>query len=229
MVSAQQGDSSGGQLEKLWKYLHDEVFRASTDSDPRITLFNPYNQTHPDLDLTCGDQIRRQNLQNYLQSFQETPTNLILGEAPGWRGCRFSGVPFTSETQILSGTLPFPGMQSSRNERPYAEASATIFWRVMCPHHPQFLVWNCLPFHPYQRGKPLSNRSPKRTEIRAYLHLLEGFIEILSPTRVIAVGASAQFALAEVNVDAQRVRHPSHGGSREFQAGIEELFNPHKA
>jgi hypothetical protein len=119
-------------------------------------------------------------------------------------------------------------MQSSKNERPYAEASATIFWRVMYLHHAQFLVWNCLPFHPYQHGKLLSNRSPKRTEIRAYLHLLEGFIEILSPTRVIAVGASAQFALAEVNVDAQRVRHPSHGGSREFQAGIDALFNPDK-
>ena len=46
----------------------------------------------------------------------ETPI-LLVGEAPGYRGTRVSGIPFTSERQ-LTGTGP-------------AEATATIVHRVL--------------------------------------------------------------------------------------------------
>ena len=170
-------------------------------------------------------EIRRQNLHNYLSSFSEKPSTLMLGEAPGWRGCRFTGVPFTSENIQIQKTLPFEGCPTSQGEQPYAEASATIFWRVMRKYHPSFFIWNCLPLHPHQPGNPLSNRRPGTTELRCHFALLEEMIGILSPIRVIAVGRCAQKALKELEIPCLHVRHPSHGGAREFQDGLERIMS----
>jgi len=49
-------------------------------------------------------QIRRENLQLYLEKMQKlNPSFLLLGEAPGYRGCRLTGIPFSSE-RILEKT-----------------------------------------------------------------------------------------------------------------------------
>ena len=47
-------------------------------------------------------KIRRQNLYIYLNFMQNLPTSVLLvGEAPGHRGCKLTGIPFTSEKILM--------------------------------------------------------------------------------------------------------------------------------
>ena len=88
--------------------------KKSTDE-----LFNQYNDKDVDLkyDKPDGASIRRDDLLNYLKSIRNWDSiDMIVGEAEGKNGMRFSGVPFASEMQLLSGKLPFKGEQSSLGE-----------------------------------------------------------------------------------------------------------------
>lgn len=212
-------------LQPIWEWLEREVFSLpGTPAGPK-PCFNPYLGVDPTVDRPDADRIRRENLRGYLESFTHWPEYLVIGEAPGWRGCRFSGVPFTSEVQ-LSGELPFCAAPSCLGDRPHAEAAATIFWQVMKGYHPRFMVWNCLSLHPHRIGQPLSNRTPTADEIRSAAEALSGLIALLQPCRVIAVGKSAQTALKHLGLAGAAVRHPGHGGSKAFAAGMRAVFGP---
>ena len=61
-------------------------------------LFNPYSGHSP------ASQARKQNLTLYLQTMMaRQPSVLLVGEAPGHRGCRRTGIPFVSEQVLLAG------------------------------------------------------------------------------------------------------------------------------
>jgi uracil-DNA glycosylase family 4 len=192
-------------LDPFWSFLEETVFSAPSVLEGNMPLFNPYHDTNPDYDLPEAAAIRRENLFSFLASLPEKPPVLLVGEAPGWHGCRFSGIPFTSEAQLSRG-------------------SATIFWQALGAHHPQFFVWSSVPFHPYLSGQPLSNRTPSRQELQSFLPLLAKMNRILSPKLVLAVGRQAQQALSWLDIPAVAVRHPSHGGAVEFKGGIEEAL-----
>jgi uracil-DNA glycosylase len=137
--------------------------------------------------------LRRRRLREYLDSRAEAPF-LLVGEAPGYRGARVSGIPFTSERQ-LTGAGP-------------AEATATIVHAVLAELgiEAQVLLWNVVPTHP---GTETSNRRPSRVEIEAGLPFAR---RLARDRRVIAVGRLAESALG-----APYVRHPSHGGAAPFR------------
>jgi hypothetical protein len=61
--------------------------------------------------------------------------------------------------------------------------------------HSDFLVWNCVPFHPHQEGRILSVRTPDTGEIRRFLNHLESLDRLLRPERIIAIGRRAEQAL----------------------------------
>src|SRR3982750_306430 len=63
-----------------------------------------------------GAARRRARLAAYLEARADAPL-LLVGEAPGYRGARVSGIPFTSERQ-LTGAGP-------------AEATATLVHRLL--------------------------------------------------------------------------------------------------
>ena len=140
--------------------------------------------------------LLRSRLGRYLERRAEASL-VLVGEAPGYRGARVSGIPFTSERQ-LTGSGP-------------AEATATIVHRVLAELDlgDDVLLWNVVPTHP---GTAASNRTPTRREVAAG----RWFVEHLAEGRtLVAVGRIAARALG---VDA--IRHPSHGGAREFRAGL---------
>lgn len=147
----------------------------------------------------AGSELRRARLVAYLERRADA-RHLLVGEAAGYRGARVSGVPFTSERQ-LSGTGP-------------AEATATIVHRTLAELdlEDDVLLWNVVPTHPHQPGVPGSNRRPTAREVREAMRFL---VELAAGRRTIAVGRLAHSVLG-----GRYVRHPSHGGSASFRAGL---------
>ena len=150
-----------------------------------------------------GAEIRRSRLLTYLRGHETAPL-LLVGEAPGYRGARVSGIPFTSERQ-LTGNGP-------------AEATATIVHRTIAQLDVEgdVLLWNVVPTHPHEPGRPDTNRRPSRVEVQTSSRFLEA---VTRGRRVVAVGRIAQ----EVT-GAPYVRHPSHGGAGDFRRDLEALL-----
>jgi uracil-DNA glycosylase len=146
-------------------------------------------------DGTRSNLLRRR-LACYLAAHADAPI-LLVGEAPGYRGARVSGLPFTSERQ-LTGTGP-------------AEATATIVRATLreLDLDAEVLCWNVVPTHP---GTASSNRPPTRAEVEAGRRFLD---RLARRRRVVAVGR-----LAERVTGAPYVRHPSHGGASAFRENL---------
>lgn len=199
-------------LTALADFFQEKLFPIPSSE----SLLNPYSYSHPSTDLPNAAATRQRNLLNYLNHFEAKPRYLIVGEAPGPWGCRFSGVPFTSERQFAHGELPFTGESTSIHNPPVAERSATIFWETLKPHHQRFLVWNSIPLLPHKPGEPQHLRPPKMSEIREYLFILAFILAQLQPETVMAIGRRAEKALSFLQQPCTYVRHPSHGGKSEF-------------
>jgi uracil-DNA glycosylase len=186
-------------------------------------LTNHYSSNDPRLDLPDGAAIRRKNLRNYLQYFLNNPPRLIiLGEAPGYRGCRFSGMVFTSEFTLLNHSFFSGGAfaRSSCKPKPWKEASASIVWETLDKLGEPALLWATLPFHPHRLGEPLSNRTPTRAEQLAGFEFFIQLRKIFPEPKIVAAGRIASNSLTGANIPHFPVRHPSHGGKMEFQSGV---------
>lgn len=199
--------------------LQADVFPlASTDR-----LFNQYGDRDDTLDLPNAQQIRRDNLKAYLSAYDVLPDVLLIAEAPGPWGCRFSGVPITSEAQLLDADFPIHGARSSSTGDPLTEYCANIHWRVLTPFFPHFLTWNAVPFHPHKEDA-LSIRTPTRREIDAFTNVVRCFVNVIRPSHVVAVGRKAERSLDRVGTDYTYVRHPSQGGARLFAEGVARVL-----
>lgn len=206
-------------LPTVWDLFETHLFPTSSTDE----LFNPYRDRHAPLDVAGAPARRRDNLRAYLRCFNDAPPLFLLLEAPGPWGCRFTGVPITSEAQLVDPDFPIEGTPTRRQDEPTPEYSASIFWRVLQPHFPHFFVWNSLPLHPHDADDPLSIRTPRRTEVRAWNDLLRDLLDALDPDRTIGVGRKGERALTEVGADPTYVRHPSQGGAKKFESGMEAI------
>lgn len=193
-------------------------------------LFNPYAVQVANPQLTLANAIRRENLLLFL-SYHVTncPRLMLVGEAPGYRGCRLTGVPFTSEAIILDQrTTPFGAeagfRKTAERETIVKEATATMVWSALAGRRPLPLLWNALPFHPHDLTQPDSNRRPTRQELVLGAPFLVEMMEIFRPQVVVAIGRSAEGSLAYAGVGRfQRLRHPSHGGKKAFFEGLARI------
>jgi uracil-DNA glycosylase len=115
---------------------------------------------------------------------------VLVGEAPGRRGARWTGVPFTS-SHLLTGS-------GSK------EATATVVQRVLAELgcESDVLLWNASMLY------PPGNRDPRRAELDACAPVLE---RVCRGRDVLAVGRHAQRVTG-----APYLRHPSHGGAIRF-------------
>lgn len=192
----------------------------------------PANVCNPYAPGSEHNAIRRANLRLYLQQVEDfRPRLLLVGEAPGYRGCRLTGVPFSSERILLEGIEELGLFGACRGYRktgetaaPAREQSASIVWGAMREYNVVPLAWNAFPFHPHLPGNEASNRPPSRRELQVGEYFLKALLELFEVETVIAVGNQAGQALARLGVPAHRVRHPSHGGKKLFLQGCREVL-----
>lgn len=169
------------------------------------------------------------NLRTYLSLLMSFPYSghLLVGEAPGYRGCAQCGIPFTSQRVINERSHPFIAalrqkVKLSGNE---TEVTATKVWNQLEGKKTVPAFWNTFPFHPWMGGDPKKNRAPTHLETAIGLDYLEMVIQILRPHTLVAVGGVASGILRGryASLEFQEFSHPSMRGYPGFLAGFEKL------
>ena len=209
------------QIEAL---IHD-LSRAEVAED----AFNEYAPGD------VNNARRRDNLRRYLQVMAaRKPATLLVLEAPGYRGCRLTGVPVTSRKILLEGApalrifgadAGFSDVTDAGFERVYGEQSATILWGTLADLGTLPFIWNTFPFHPHKREQPLSNRKPRTAEVKLGAVFLRQIMQEWQFEQVIAVGNVAHQTLQAEGFVCAKVRHPAHGGKNDFVAGLNALLS----
>lgn len=210
---------------------------------PSGAVFNPWWEVDEQNDVGGNaPAIRRRQLRAYMQKRMGKAKLALIGEAVGYRGGHFSGIPMTSE-RILFGRSNrvrmksdeiFSAVKPRRTGKPekcpdgFSEPTATIVWVALLRlglKRDQFVLWNAFPWHSFDQHRGmLSNRTPNESERAAGLRVLKAFLELFSCHQVVALGKIAAGQLQKLGVNAHCVRHPASGGARLFRAQIAEIL-----
>jgi hypothetical protein len=214
------------QLDKFLRLL-----KAS----PSGAVFNPWWEVDRENDIgRIAPIIRRQQLRAYLQERLGRVKLVAIGEALGYRGGHFSGIPMTSERMLLRQQQHIiADIKPRRTSKPsvcpngFSEPTATIVWGSLLrlgTKPEQFVLWNAFPWHSFDsRRGMLSNRMPNKSERAAGLPVLKAFLELFPCEQVVALGKIAAAQLQEINVNAFYVRHPASGGAKLFRQQIARI------
>src|SRR5439155_16007471 len=216
----------------------DDFLRLLKES-PSGAVFNPWWQVDEQNDIgRNAPEIRRKQLRAYLWKRLRKANVAIIGEALGYRGGHFSGIPMTAERLLLGRSKGFAlepndlfsGIKPRRTSKPekcpdgFSEPTATIVWVALLRlglKPGQFVLWNAFPWHSFDRRRGmLSNRTPNESERAAGLLVLKGFLKLFPCKQVVALGKIAAAQLEELGVDAHYVRHPASGGAKLFRQQI---------
>lgn len=190
-------------------------------------LFNPWADHCPHDAEGNGPAAKLERLAAHLDC---EPEFILAGEAPGYQGCRYSGIAFTSERLLGEGVIPritALTQRLSRRHLPFSEPSATIVWKTLyrlgiaeCT-----ILWNAMQLHPHRADNLWSNRTPSPDEIALGKPAMRLLIEAFPKARIIAVGKKAEGLLTEMGAQVTAaVRHPANGGATEFSRGLQALI-----
>jgi uracil-DNA glycosylase len=221
-----------------------EHFLRLLKKSPSGAVFNPWWELDKENDISRGaPAIRRSQLRAYLQKRLREANLVVIGEALGYRGGHFSGIPMTSERLLLgrskkvrlksndffSDIKPRRTSNSAKCPDGFSEPTATIVWGTLLRlglKPEQFVLWNAFPWHSFDsRRGMLSNRMPNKSERTAGLPVLKAFLELFPCDQVVALGKIAAAQLEQLNVNAHRVRHPASGGAKLFRQQITSVVN----
>lgn len=183
---------------------------------------NPWTCAVPGIDLPGAAARRRAHLAGYLAA-RAGARLVLVAEAPGYQGARFTGVPMTSERMGgLRTSHPDACRSAAERAGGFAEPTATVVGQVLAAAGvaQATVLWNAFPLHPHRPGLPLSNRRPTAAELAATAHVLPRLLSLYPGARVVAVGAVARARLAALGVEAVAVRHPANGGAAAFREGM---------
>jgi len=214
-------------------------FLRLLEKSPSGAVFNPWWKVDEHNDIGGhASAIRRQQLRAYLQERLGSAKVALIGEAIGYRGGHFSGIPMTSERLLLgrsnkvrmkSGEL-FSAVKPRRTSKPekcpegFSEPTATIVWVALLRlglKPDQFVLWNAFPWHSFDPHRGLlSNRMPNKSEQLSGRPVLKAFLELFRFEQIVALGKIAAAQLEQLGVNAHCVRHPASGGARLFRAQI---------
>jgi uracil-DNA glycosylase len=219
-----------------------ERFVGLLKQSPPGAVFNPWWQVDKENDIdSIAPVIRRKHLRAYLHKRLGNVKLAVIGEALGYRGGHFSGIPMTSERMLLGkkrddGIAPehvFSSIKACRTSKPrkcpdgFSEPTATIVWSAMLKlglKPEQFVLWNAFPWHTFDsRRGMLSNRMPNKFERSAGLLVLKAFLKLFPCDQIVALGKIAAAQLQQLSVNARYVRHPASGGAKLFRHQIEKI------
>ena len=220
-----------------------EQFLRLLKKSPSGGVFNPWWQVDEQNDIgPSAPAIRRQQLRAYLRERVGSAKLAVIGEAVGYRGGHFSGIPMTSERLLLRGgknvqlaaSKIFSGVKPRRTSKPsvcpngFSEPTATIVWGALLKIGivpDEFVLWNAFPWHSFdpQRGL-LSNRMPNKAEQLSGRPVLKAFLELFSCEQIVALGKIAAAQLKQLDLNAHCVRHPASGGAKRFRQQIGEIL-----
>jgi len=185
-----------------------------------------------------NNEITTNNLKLYLENiYKRNPKYLFIGEAPGHKGCRISGVPFTAECNLMQnyGSGLFGtgnGFKIVNKNNPEPESSANTVWQYFKNSKFVPFFWNAFPFHPHKENNPNSNRKPDRDlppprplhrELDIGFEYILDLAQIFEIEYFIAIGKAAYELLQRNKKNCKYVRHPSHGGHILFAEGMSKL------
>jgi len=217
---------------------------AATEAPPGCV--NPYSVYLPGVDTSPeAPAIRRRQLAAYLTRRRDTARLMLVAEAPGYQGARFSGIAMTCERTLLGrkpGVPPEvvlgdgPGQRTSHPDtgrnRPetahgFCEPTASIVWRelVALGLTDRAVLWNVFPFHPHRDAAPLTNRTPSQAEVAAHLDVIADLQSHFAAARVICIGNTARDHLHPLYPDLPALRHPANGGASKFRDGLRRLVD----
>jgi len=206
----------------------------------RTCIFNPWRDSD-DRDRAPRREtprLRRENMAAYIEARARSARFLLLGEAPSHRGCRFTGIAFCSETELLQkpemvARRPLAVTSREAPRKPQRERSAAVIWGEIERAGAAFdvVLWNAFPWHPYrappEEGEaivgpcgPTSNRKPRLSEVADGRAALAAFLRCFSHAlEIFAVGKVAEEALARWPefACAGYMRHPARGGEARFR------------
>ena len=218
----------------------DDFLRLLKKS-PSGAVFNPWWEVDEQNDVGHNaPAIRRNQLSAYLEERLGESKIAIIGEALGYRGGHFSGIPMTSERMLLGkkkeaieSVQIFSSIKPRRTSKPekyqdgFAEPTATIVWNALLKlglKAAQFVLWNAFPWHSFDpRRGILSNRRPNKSECGAGLSALKTFLDLFPCDKIVALGNVAAEQLKELSAENHQVRHPASGGARLFRQQIEKI------
>ncbi|MCL6271576.1 hypothetical protein M3P05_16795 [Sansalvadorimonas sp. 2012CJ34-2] len=197
-----------------------EDFLSTLNSfDGSDTIYNPYK-----------DKSILNNLRVYLEFMDKHAGKrvLLVGEAPGYKGCRITGIPFTSSYQLTNSENPNicrfkDKLVFSKTE---SENTAKIVWDFLSHERSIPLFWNSFPFHPHLKGKSNSNRAPTSKEIEFGVTILRKLKDIYEPEVIASIGRKGETAIKKAfpDIQVQYIRHPSYGGKRDFLQGMSNIM-----
>ena len=199
-------------------------------------VFNPWWQIDEENDIgRIAPIIRRQQLRVYVQERLGRAKLVVIGEALGYRGGHFSGIPMTSERLLLGkqADMIIRSIEPRRTSTPsvcpdgFSEPTATIVWGTLpkigvLPD--EFVLWNAFPWHSFDpRRGLLSNRMPNKSEQLSGRPVLKAFLELFPCEQIVALGKIAAAQFEQLGVNAHCVRHPASGGAKLFRQQIAKI------
>lgn len=214
-------------IAKLCAYHHPHVF-------------NPWSEYDESCDMSPdASAIRCQQLKEYLAPRLSRARIVLIAEAAGYQGCRFTGIPITCERMLLDEhkqissavILGHRGQRTSRPDSPFMtsrpqrekgmnEPTDTYVWGAVVdngldPH--DVLLWNIFPFHPH-KASPFSNRTPTDSELAAGLVYAKALLQqCRQDIRLAAIGRKSAKTLQQAGLPAIAMRHPANGGASLFR------------
>jgi len=225
-----------------------DFVRALAEYEGNDKVFNPWRDYDERYDVAKAPLIRQQQLEAYMEPRLGAPY-IVVAEAVGYQGGRFTGIAITCERMLLghhksiTPSMIWPscelGERTSRSDSMYIEKEAqkrlgfneptdTVVWNSiqengLDPY--KVLLWNIFPFHPHKPLEPLSNRTPTPAELDAGWPYTKVLLALNKKATVFAVGQKAAATLAHYGVDSIALRHPANGGANlykaQFKAAIE--------
>ncbi|BBB65518.1 uracil-DNA glycosylase [Undibacterium sp. YM2] len=191
--------------------------------------FNPYSDRCEIHDQSDAPSRRAIALSTMLKEAQSQPVDAIwIGRDLGYRGGRRTGLALTDDVHIAQHAKRWNLVaERSTVGSAIAERTAAVIWSKLDQIDARIFLWNVFPLHPHEVDSPFTNRQHNARERSAGEMLLLELIELLKPSRIVAIGNDAANAANRITekIPVICVRHPSYGGQTQFLKQIDEIYN----